>query len=939
MKDPTRWNEVLIDSPFATLTKRDVHDYYANPEIQRKILDATAGKETIVRQSFSPGEPVLRRKDPSGNFIRLSSPEKLEEWNQIRATEFHPVFGRRTDTLLADIDPGSKVDWKTTKSIAETIAKTLDGLDDVKKTEVFFSGDRGFYVRSQLEKKMDIDKARAKVQETLHGIAQRPDVTFGVAKPDQIRIDTSVVKYRGSTKAPYSLSARTGLVSAPVKIEDLPKTEKEDFKIEKIVKKAESISFPKREHTSLKGRLRAGKEISTSRVSSELGKYRTGDILQSPLGDLVVQKIQRIKDLAGHPHLVDLTKKQKQILNKYPAVDIVTLRKKAAAIEAIHYIKEPGTEPGNMLDYNAKDRASVMKWYDEHAFHGGEQYLKDRVALEKVLRQKAIERLGEEAVELKHPLYFVVNANKTTSKFLPTNSEKNEFPIDPSLLERSTFTAGDSFDIHRRKKKEGGTLAQHANLYTLEEVKRNIKKLYKDMLPREHGNYIEGQLWAPYETKGGAVFPKEAAENGIDLSSLSPLLQKDLSKALKSYSNVQDQAHGSGHIENVVRAANLMNQKFKLPQDQVMAASILHDIGRRAEDLGKGRHEELGAKIAPRYLKSFDEPTREAIVHAVREHRFSKSNPQTPLAKMINDADTLSDFMSSSGKDYFFRRLFDYRKAHGFSHADALPDARTYAGGWLSKALGAGGLKTTEALDVFGRDLRRAKQIADNEKRWRKIVEPIASEVYQGGQNKILKKEGAEVNFDLIRFLDMFDEHIPKFLRYRDKMKQRELAAQQAQGQPYPMGQAKVGSEEFAPGIPKSRTINPIPEVKNKAWTLAVQKHEALKAGPHFDFRLVDPKTNQAHSFAVPKMKLPKPGEPMVLAIQQPTHTADYALHFEGDIPKGTYGAGKVTLPIKEPIQVIKSNADRIHLQRENGDELVMFRTKGNNWGLKAKEK
>lgn len=227
---------ILIDSPFATLTKGDVQDYYAR--VANKILKATGNRETILRQSFSPDNVVLRRKDHKGNFIRVNSGDELAKWVKQRATEIHPTFGKLTNTLVADIDPGDKVPWKKVKSIAETAAKSMKTDPGVKGVQVQFSGDRGFYVHGLMDKKMDIDKARAKVKAALQGVAARPDVTFGKADATEIRIDTTPFKNRGSIKAPYSLSARTGLVAAPVSLKDLPGVRKKDFTIENVKKAA-----------------------------------------------------------------------------------------------------------------------------------------------------------------------------------------------------------------------------------------------------------------------------------------------------------------------------------------------------------------------------------------------------------------------------------------------------------------------------------------------------------------------------------------------------------------------------------------------------------------------------------------------------------------------------------------------------------------------------
>ena len=72
----------------------------------------------------------------------------------------------------------------------------------------------------------------------------------------------------------------------------------------------------------------------------------------------------------------------------------------------------------------------------------------------------------------------------------------------------------------------------------------------------------------------------------------------------------------------------------------------------------------------------------------------------------------------------------------------------------------------------------------------------------------------------------------------------------------------------------------------------------------------------------------------MLLAVQQPTHKRDYALHFTGTIPTG-YGAGTVTMPMKEKATVLNADEDRLGFKLRGGDQYAMFRTKGNKWGIK----
>jgi DNA primase len=148
------------------------------------------------------------------------------------------------------------------------------------------------------------------------------------------------------------------------------------------------------------------------------------------------------------------------------------------------------------------------------------------------------------------------------------------------------------------------------------------------------------------------------------------------------------------------------------------------------------------------------------------------------------------------------------------------------------------------------------------------------------------------------------------------------------------LSQKDIG--EFAPGIPRDRTTQLLPTASGKNWTLAVQKHVADKAGPHWDLRLVDPETQYAHSWAVPKASFPD-NKPR-LALQMPTHSAGYALTFGEKGPQKIqegYGKGTVEMAHKEPVQVLEVNPNKVVFQRGSGDTLAMHRTSENKWLLR----
>lgn len=150
-----------------------------------------------------------------------------------------------------------------------------------------------------------------------------------------------------------------------------------------------------------------------------------------------------------------------------------------------------------------------------------------------------------------------------------------------------------------------------------------------------------------------------------------------------------------------------------------------------------------------------------------------------------------------------------------------------------------------------------------------------------------------------------------------------------------------VQGQEFAPGIPKEKKTYDLPDLTNRHWTLAIQQHDARKAGKHWDLRLVDPDTTHAHSWAVPKAQLPdKSGKP-ILAVRTPTHTARYALGFGAEGPKEIkkgYGAGVVEILHKEPVRVLSSSPNKLKFERTvdgSPEQYMLFKTKGDAWLMK----
>ncbi len=118
----------------------------------------------------------------------------------------------------------------------------------------------------------------------------------------------------------------------------------------------------------------------------------------------------------------------------------------------------------------------------------------------------------------------------------------------------------------------------------------------------------------------------------------------------------------------------------------------------------------------------------------------------------------------------------------------------------------------------------------------------------------------------------------------------------------------------------------------NSSRIFVVQKHAARRL--HWDFRLsLD---GVLKSWAIPKEPPVEKGVKR-LAIQVEDHPLDYA-DFEGVIPEGLYGAGKVEIWDRGEFELIKRELDKIevalHGRILNGKYVLLRYPKSgeNNW-------
>lgn len=108
---------------------------------------------------------------------------------------------------------------------------------------------------------------------------------------------------------------------------------------------------------------------------------------------------------------------------------------------------------------------------------------------------------------------------------------------------------------------------------------------------------------------------------------------------------MRDSAHDIGHIQRVLDAALILAQREqKVDLDVLIAAALLHDIGREEQFKRGESHAAIGARMAKAFLieQGEDEAFAAHVSACIRTHSFRQNDPPESIeAKLLYDADKL----------------------------------------------------------------------------------------------------------------------------------------------------------------------------------------------------------------------------------------------------------------------------------------------------------
>ena len=219
------------------LTESSVWQYY--DKVKDKIIQQTRGKNVLLYLRVN-GDILKRKHD---GVVRIDNYNDFNRLNSGRLVEIHVESCQEkrdtclTDVIFCDIDPKENFGWKETKEVAKKVYNIFNKDSNVKKVTMKYSGGRGLHIFGHLRESWEVDRAREYTKSLLRSL-ENDKIKLGIVREqDMLRLDTTLLKRRGSLRAAYSLNKTTGLVAVPIDIKTLGSFEKKDATIKKVLEK------------------------------------------------------------------------------------------------------------------------------------------------------------------------------------------------------------------------------------------------------------------------------------------------------------------------------------------------------------------------------------------------------------------------------------------------------------------------------------------------------------------------------------------------------------------------------------------------------------------------------------------------------------------------------------------------------------------------------
>lgn len=254
-----RWRKVKDEINQDYLKVYRAKRYY--PQVMNALLEFCRDRYVSVFRLFT-GRAWLQRKF-GPRYITIRSERDVWRWLNVHGIDFIPYFHRvgqdRPDWFVIDFDAGREVPLERTKEVVRAAHGVL-GDYGVKPT-MKFSGSRGFQLWVQFEPhelprdyrplKLKTERrernlftfysdlvrfVEARVSERLPGLTTS-EVAHKEARVDKVLLDPSIIKPMGDVRAPYSMHFKTGLISTPLRLEELDRFNPRDADPDEVVKR------------------------------------------------------------------------------------------------------------------------------------------------------------------------------------------------------------------------------------------------------------------------------------------------------------------------------------------------------------------------------------------------------------------------------------------------------------------------------------------------------------------------------------------------------------------------------------------------------------------------------------------------------------------------------------------------------------------------------